>query len=106
MVEKAGTGPAMSDLDRIKQAMADGEHTDGDLQWTVERISELEGFIDAWCGQPDQTKIFDHFKALQEVIEEIRALPEQWLSDCMNHKCQNTDCANDIIAALAKLDEK
>jgi hypothetical protein len=32
----------MSELSRIKHAMADGEHTDGDLQWCVERIEVLE----------------------------------------------------------------
>ena len=32
----------MSELNRIKQAMADAEHTDGDLQWCVDRIEELE----------------------------------------------------------------
>ena len=31
-----------SDLERIKQAMVDGEHTDGDLAWCVERIESLE----------------------------------------------------------------
>jgi len=32
----------MSDLNRIKQAMADGEHTDGDLQWAVDEIERLQ----------------------------------------------------------------
>ena len=31
----------MSDLNRIKQAMADGEHTDGDLEWCVDEIERL-----------------------------------------------------------------
>lgn len=30
------------------------------------RIEELEGFIDAYCGQPDQTKVFDEFKAIRD----------------------------------------
>ena len=32
----------MSDLERVKQAMVDGEHTDGDLQWAVETIEQLQ----------------------------------------------------------------
>lgn len=31
----------MSELDRIKQAMTDGEHTDGDLEWCVDEIERL-----------------------------------------------------------------
>jgi len=31
----------MSDLTRIKQAMVDGEHTDGDLEWCVDEIERL-----------------------------------------------------------------
>ena len=38
----------MSELARIKQAMCDGEHTDGDLAWCVERITALEaGYAEA-----------------------------------------------------------
>ena len=36
----------MSELEEIKQAMSAGEHTDGDLQWCVERITELEEYIE------------------------------------------------------------
>jgi len=32
----------MSDLERVKQAMIDGEHTDGDLQWAVETIEQVQ----------------------------------------------------------------
>ena len=39
----------MSDLNRIKQAMADGEHTDGDLEWCVDEIERLRKICDdAW----------------------------------------------------------
>jgi hypothetical protein len=31
----------MSELDRVKQAMCDGEHTDGDLEWAVDEIERL-----------------------------------------------------------------
>ena len=31
----------------------------------ADRITELEGFIDAYCGQPDQTKVFDEFDAIR-----------------------------------------
>ena len=32
----------MSHLEKIKTAMIEGEHTDGDLEWCVQRIAELE----------------------------------------------------------------
>ena len=36
----------MSNLERVKQAMIDGEHTDGDLQWAVETIEWLQKKLD------------------------------------------------------------
>ena len=46
----------MSELERIKQAMSNGEHTDGDLAWCVDRIVALrkrleavEGLLERWC---------------------------------------------------------
>ncbi len=59
----------MSDLDRIKQAMVDGEHTDGDLQWAVDEIDRLQasvteleavlrGYVKATTGQESATVTF------------------------------------------------
>ena len=55
----------MSELDQIKQAMTDGEHTDGDLAWCVDRIEKLEL----------QVKIAEfNISELRSVYKKIRAL--------------------------------
>jgi hypothetical protein len=45
----------------------------------AERILKLEGFIDAYCGQPDQTKVFDEFKAIRDKNTELEAQVDQFL---------------------------
>jgi hypothetical protein len=58
-------GQTMSELDRVKQAMCDGEHTDGDLEWAVDEIERLtaegrvmreyiysQGLSDEGCQMP------------------------------------------------------
>jgi len=51
----------------------------------LRRIAELEaekelvqGWMDAYCAQPDQKKILNHFLLLHQQIERVKALPDQW----------------------------
>lgn len=69
----------MGELERIKQAMTDGEHTDGDLEWCIEQIEYLESIAHAdgvhSCG-PDCTRIWcvqrRRIKELEELVRKLR----------------------------------
>ena len=66
----------MSELNRIKQAMVDGEHTDGDLEWCVDEIERLivatkalaEGNIKRWA---DSCAMATELSQLQARISEL-----------------------------------
>lgn len=49
----------MSELDRIIQAAGDGEHCDGDLQWCIDRIRELEAEVARLNEQPLAQMVYD-----------------------------------------------
>jgi hypothetical protein len=59
----------MSDLNRIKQAMADGEHTDGDLEWCVDEIERLR----AGCE-----RLHGYIAEKDAEIERLRTLAKAW----------------------------
>ena len=53
----------------------------------VEFIAELEGFIDAYCGQPDQSKMYDKFKAIQDKNAELEAKLDAVEHEVLNYLC-------------------
>jgi hypothetical protein len=76
----------MGELGRIKQAMIDGEHCDGDLAWCVDRIDELE----AQCsdGEIAKTKqALNHWRdkaeRLKQEKERLLELLEQAIADAI-----------------------
>jgi len=56
------------DEERITELEAENAVRFEALQEQKTKITELEGFIDAYCGQPDQTKVFDKFKATRRAV--------------------------------------
>ena len=104
----------MSDLDRVMQAMADGEHTDGDLQWAVERITELEKACES-CYDAQQ-RGEERIAEQAAVIKEIRTT-QRWnpgRQDAGGFWIPHFDRASDgmwiktadVKKALAKLEDK
>ena len=59
--------------DRITELEDNAVIADANIQAMAERNTELEGFIDAYCGQPDQTIVFDQFKSIQDKNTKLEA---------------------------------
>jgi len=64
----------------------DDHYSDDDLDTiddAAEHIAELESWIDAYCAQPDQTKVINHFLSIQASLEAVKECPRHitWLPD-------------------------
>jgi len=75
----------MSDLTRIKQAMVDGEHTDGDLEWCVDEIERLT----ADCEMKDKRIDWTVAANVRNAIEIERLTAERDSAEANLERLQN-----------------
>jgi len=76
----------------------------GELARLRQRVLELESWIDAYCAQPDQTKMYDKFNAMKDRAEaaeaklaRIGALEAEWREE---DSIIVNECADELRAEL------
>lgn len=110
------TGHADNVLMLVEHILEQHEKTRTALTASEARVRELEGWIDRYCGQPDQTVVFNQFKAIQgnaeaaesrlhDLLEGLEGLIEVWGGSIgwgTTWQTTRNKCADDLQSLLTQ----
>ena len=92
----------MSELDQIKRAMADGAHTDGDLQWAVDEIERLAVELNLYRTGKVYSLAAEEIERLQARVEALDKVRIAVLKHRDNEAFLNVNTWNACVSAAER----